>query len=203
MVLCSTWTLWLTENMDECTAGHYRGAAETIIRSLNALFVWTLKFELVWSFYNVIFVENRHLLTTFSVFISLIWHLTCGRMQRILLHCYTITRGSQSRSSLPPILQWLTSKGQFVAVWSQFCIFSFLKLKHWSLFIGKNNKYGHDSVTITILIILLKFVIDKQHNKHFPLNYGKNIIWNSFGHWSCVLIISDTVTTLVIDSALL
>lgn len=45
-----------------------------------------------------------------------------------------------------------------------------------------HNKYGHDSVTITILIILLKFVIDKQHNKYFPLNYGKNIIWNSFGH---------------------
>lgn len=105
--------------------------------------------------------------------------------------------------SLQFYIDWL-QRGSLLQCGLNSVFSHFLNWNTEAFFLEKNhNKYGHDSVTITILIILLKFVIDKQHNKYFPLNYGKNIIWNSFGHWSFVLIISDTVTTLVIDSALL
>lgn len=133
MVLCSTWTLWLTENMDECTAGHHRVAAETIIRSLNALFVK------IWS--HLIFLQCY--LRWKQTFIDNICYLHLSHLTSYVwkdaAHSITLLYQSQSRSSIPPILHWLTSKGQFVAVWSQFCIFSFLKLKHWSLFLGKKS----------------------------------------------------------------
>lgn len=137
-----TWTLWSTENVDECTEGTPQGGSRNYNQELERFVCWNLN---IWSFYNVIFVENRHLLTTFGVFISLIWHLTCVEGCSTF-HCIVIPPlgGAKVRAlCLQFYIDWL----QRGSLWSQ-CVFSFLKTETLKPFLLKKIIVKKDMIQL-------------------------------------------------------